>query len=40
MHATNWLLWHSDLTKFNFGQVSTMNLAAEAYDALQYPQLL
>jgi len=28
-----WLLWHSDITKFNFGRGSTPDPAGRAYDA-------
>ena len=33
MHTTRRLLWHSDITKFNFGPSSAPNTAEGAYDA-------
>ena len=37
MHAINWFLWHSDLSKFNFGWGFTPDPAEEAYEALLDP---
>ena len=33
IHATRWLLWHSDFTYINFGRGSAPDPAGGAYDA-------
>jgi len=35
--ATNWLFWHSDSIKFNFGRGSVPDSAGEAYNVLPGP---